>query len=767
MIARTSCRVCSGPLDDVLSLGEHYVSNFPRPGEDHGTRAPLELALCRSCRLLQLRHTVSGELMYRNYWYRSGTNSTMRGALAEIAHTAEHLVPLAAGDSVLDIGCNDGTLLAAYRTPGIVTIGFDPAENMAPHSRRVASKVVTSFFALDAFRREAELRNCRPKIVTSIAMFYDLEDPGRFVSDVKAVMDPEGLWIVQMSYLPLMLKQRAFDNVCLPPGGLVVTARGLRPIEKVSEGDLVLTGRGRFRRVLRKFQRDYEGELVEVQGWGLGHRMRLTPNHPVLIAAPRPGDPERYVPAEALRVGDVIGRPVWTEDQDLEVIDTPPRGTHRPGSTIRTLGVNETLMEVCGLYLAEGFTYHKRFDKVFFSFGKHEGPLVKHCVDLLRGLGFSARVRPTATSLVVESCGAIARFLGHWFGRGAARKRVPMWALRLPAKKLAALLGGYAAGDAYVYRGGRYVRANTVSEQLAFDLTVVGNKLGHRVSISRQHKEPRYLFDRPTPSAQRPLWDVLICLEPEKQMKTYLRNGMQLSRVRRLARVEYEGPVFNLEVEDDGTYVTPGGTVHNCHEHLEYYSMESFESLLQRHDFEIVDIELNDVNGGSMRAYIRNRSATAAAFGDATYRSLAAERTRKLREQEAALRLDTAKPYAEFAHWVERIKGDVVAFIKDQAGRGRTVYVYGASTKGNTLLQYFGLDRSLIRGAAERNPDKWGRETVGTRIPIVSEEEARNARPDYFLVLPWHFMEEFQAREEAYLLGGGRFIVPLPRFSLI
>jgi NDP-4-keto-2,6-dideoxyhexose 3-C-methyltransferase len=101
---------------------------------------------------------------------------------------------------------------------------------MAPHSRRVASKVVTSFFALDAFRSEAELRDRRPKIVTSIAMFYDLEDPGRFVSDVKSVMDPEGLWIVQMSYLPLMLKQRAFDNVCLPPEGLVVTASGLRPI---------------------------------------------------------------------------------------------------------------------------------------------------------------------------------------------------------------------------------------------------------------------------------------------------------------------------------------------------------------------------------------------------------------------------------------------------------------------------------------------------------------------------------------------------------
>ena len=80
---------------------------------------------------------------------------------------------------------------------------------------------------------------------------------------------------------------------------------------------------------------------------------------------------------------------------------------------------------------------------------------------------------------------------------------------------------------------------------------------------------------------------------------------------------------------------------------------------------------------------------------------------------------------------------------------------------------YFGLDHTLITAAAERNPDKWGKVTVGTHIPIVSEEEARAAKPDYFVVLPWHFIEEFKARERAYLRAGGRFIVPMPHFTLI
>jgi hypothetical protein len=138
-----------------------------------------------------------------------------------------------------------------------------------------------------------------------------------------------------------------------------------------------------------------------------------------------------------------------------------------------------------------------------------------------------------------------------------------------------------------------------------------------------------------------------------------------------------------------------------------------------------------------------------------------------LRAEEAKMGLSEAGAYREFAVWVERIKDDVARFVCEQVRRGKKVAVYGASTKGNVMLQYFGLDRGVITAASERNPEKWGKVTVGTRIPIVSEEEARTAKPDYFLVLPWHFIEEFRDREKNYLLDGGRFIVPLPHFTLI
>src|SRR6185312_14246693 len=395
MITRSTCRVCGSKLEPILSLGDQHVSDFLKPEQADGPKVPLELVLCQQCRLLQLRHTVPPEMMYQNYWYRSGTNQTMRDALADISGSASKVVHLQSGDAVLDIGCNDGTLLGSYTVPGIYKVGF-------------------GLFDADEFRADPELKDIQPKIVTSIAMFYDLEDPGKFVSDIQRIMHPNGVWILQMSYLPLMLTQNDFGNI--------------------------------------------------------------------------------------------------------------------------------------------------------------------------------------------------------------------------------------------------------------------------------------------------------------------------------------------------------------CHEHLEYYSLQSLEYLLHMYGFSILDVQLNDVNGGSLRAYMCNSTADRSAFGDEAYRQAAAARVSSLRDSEKNLRLDESTPYLEFAERVQGIKQQVCDFIEEQIEHNKKVFVYGASTKGNTMLQYFGLDHTTIEAAAERNADKWGMVTVGSRIPIISEADARAAKPDYFLVLPWHFIEEFKAREHEYLSTTGKFIVPCPHF---
>jgi hypothetical protein len=376
---------------------------------------PLTLLLCDEkqggCGLLQLQHTVPNEVMYRNYWYVSGTNKTMTDELHGIVKAAKRFVELAAGDHVLDIGANDGTLLRGYATDPVIKVGFEPARNLIPVTKLSADTVINDFFNYDAWHKQFSGK--KAKIVTAIAMFYDLEDPNAFVRDVAKILHEDGIFVIQMSYLPLMLSQNAFDNI--------------------------------------------------------------------------------------------------------------------------------------------------------------------------------------------------------------------------------------------------------------------------------------------------------------------------------------------------------------CHEHLEYYSLRSLEHLLKRNKLAVCDVELNDVNGGSFRIYIKHE-------GGGKHLHIpngAKERIAALHAEEKKLELSERKAYDAFAKRVEELKTKTVQFVKDAKKRGEKVYVYGASTKGNTLLQYYGLDREHVPFAAERNPQKWGKKTVGSRVPIISEEQARADKPHYFLVLPWHFLPEFKEREKEFFARGGKFIVPLPEFKVI
>lgn len=196
-----------------------------------------------------------------------------------------------------------------------------------------------------------------------------------------------------------------------------------------------------------------------------------------------------------------------------------------------------------------------------------------------------------------------------------------------------------------------------------------------------------------------------------------------------------------------------------CHEHLEYYSLSALEFLFSKHGFRIVDIEHNLVNGGSYRVYACLKSANVPGIPGAK------ERMEKFRNDEKALA--SKDVHMAFFRRIEENKKKCVDFICSEVSKGKRVWVYGASTKGNTILQYYGLDHTVIEKASERSPEKWGKYTVGTGIPIVSEEEARKANPDYFLVLPYAFFDEFYAREREWRECGGQFIVPLPEFRVV
>jgi len=385
--------------------------------KDQGIKAPLELVLCNKkdggCGLLQLKHTVSAEAMYRNYWYLSGINKSMTDELNGIAEKLESVVPLKPGDFIIDIGSNDGTLLRGFKKiPDLKLVGFEPARNLEELGKKGVTKVFVDFFNFPAWQKE--FGNAKAKIIMAIAMFYDLDDPNSFVSDIVKCLDDEGILVIQMMYLPSFLKRNAFDGI--------------------------------------------------------------------------------------------------------------------------------------------------------------------------------------------------------------------------------------------------------------------------------------------------------------------------------------------------------------CHEHLEYYSLLSLENLLKRHGLEVFDVEMREhVNEGSLRVYIRKTGRG---------RSLnilngAAERVKELRANEESIGLGDKTVYEELVKRVIEAKNKVVSFIKQEVANGKKVHGYAASTKGNTTLQFYGLTPNLIEAIADRNPQKWGKFTVGTMIPVISEENSRAQNPDYYFILAWHFLPEFIERESKYLKRGGKFIVPMPEFKII
>ncbi len=410
---RETCRVCkSNKLIPILSLGTQFVTNFvEEPNEDY-VKGPLELVLCNvkdgGCGLLQLRHTVERDVLYKKYWYKSGISTTMVKALADIASSAERLIKLSPGNIVVDIGSNDGTLLRQYKTQGLTTVGFEPS-NLWKLGTKGNSKIINDYFSYDRFRKE--FGNKKARLITSVAMFYDLEDPDAFVEDIRKCLDKDGAWIIQMNYLGLMLENNTFDNI--------------------------------------------------------------------------------------------------------------------------------------------------------------------------------------------------------------------------------------------------------------------------------------------------------------------------------------------------------------SHEHLEYYSLLSLSNLLERHRMEAFDVELNDVNGGSFRIYVRHKGQNVKGFSGHE------ERLKRQKSYEEKMGFGNSKVYDKFAERIEKTKSDLITFLKQEVKKGKKIFIYGASTRGLVVLQYFGIDKTLIKGAADMNPDKWGKYIVGTGIPIMSVEEYRKEKPDYLLVLPYHFIEEIKNQEKNFLKAGGRMIVAIPEFRII
>lgn len=195
-----------------------------------------------------------------------------------------------------------------------------------------------------------------------------------------------------------------------------------------------------------------------------------------------------------------------------------------------------------------------------------------------------------------------------------------------------------------------------------------------------------------------------------------------------------------------------------CHEHLEYYSLKQVKWMLEKANMKIVGIEMNDANGGSFNVIAAKKKSP--------HKEDVAG-IQKLAELEHKMMLDTMEPYKQFAKKVQAHRYKIQTFLQKARAKGKTVYGLGASTKGNVILQYCNISSDEMPFIAEVNEYKFGRYTPATNIPIISETEARMHKPDYFMVLPWHFKENIVIREKDYLKSGGHLFFPLPKLDII
>ncbi|MEI6079329.1 MAG: class I SAM-dependent methyltransferase [bacterium] len=195
-----------------------------------------------------------------------------------------------------------------------------------------------------------------------------------------------------------------------------------------------------------------------------------------------------------------------------------------------------------------------------------------------------------------------------------------------------------------------------------------------------------------------------------------------------------------------------------CHEHLEYYALKQIKYMLDKAGLKIIDVEFNDINGGSFSVMAAKKGSK---YNECT------GLIDKILNKEKEIGLNSTKPFNDFNNRISKCRDDLLAFFKECKKDGKVVFGYGASTKGNVLLQFCKITAKDMPYIAEVNEDKFGCYTPGTNIPIISEAEAKKMSPDYFMVLPWHFKDNIIKREGQFLSSGKHFMFPLPTVQII
>lgn len=762
-------------MKELFNLGDLYVSDFIKDNElPRGDKSELKLFLTDDGNV-RLGKSAPLDTMFGKYWYRSGTNQSMKAELKDIVDSIVKVKQLKENDIWLDIACNDGTLLS-FVPKDLIKIGIDPVDDSYKvESSKHANIIVQDYFTAKNFK-STKYGNLKAKVVTSIAMFYDLEKPNEFIQDIKEIIDDNGMWVLQLSYTPLMLEQLAFDNICFKEGTYVMGAN--KPISQLNVGDEILGINGTITKVVKKFVNDFNGDLIKIKSQYL-EEIECTPEHPILVLKKNNSSPT-WTNAKNIEIGDYLVMPkiktkAINRNIDLTKFNKLDSPHYRRG--LQNIELTNDILWMMGMYVAEGHISGKPTNlQINFTLNVNEQNYANKIKKTFAKLGYKSSIRNSKISNAMNvqvSCTALARIFEEWFGKGALNKRIPDFIFSAEKDVTIPFLNGLINGDGSI---NNQVSLHSSSKKLVYQTQLMLATLNAMTGFSYVKPYDREIRGGKVKSKDS--WqlrgknifldEIFSTNHSKKRAKLRYKfdDNFVYVPVKKTNKSFYKGKVFNIETQNN-TYVVSNAVVHNCHEHMFYYSLFNLKNLFEKNGFKIVDCQLNDTNGGSFRVYAMKQSADIKTFATQPYRDVCQFRINSILEYENTLQLDSVETWKKFYDRINDLKDKTVSFIKEKKAEGKTIWGYGASTKGNTLLQYFGLDNTLIDGIAERSIYKFGLKTVGTNITVYSEDEMRKAKPDYLLVLPWHFINEFCDRERDYLMEGGFFIVPCPKFEII
>jgi len=751
-------------MKDLFSLGKLYVSDFIKDENDiRCDKVEMKVVMDESIGAVRLSELAPLDAMYGKYWYRSGINDTMKRELKDIVDSILKVYKLKENDVWIDCACNDGTLLSCLPT-NLTRIGIDPADDTyKAESSKHSDLIIQDYFTAKSYKN-SKFGNQKAKIFTCIAMFYDLMNPDDFIKDVYEILDDNGMWVMQLSYTPLMIEQMAFDNFCHEHAYYYSLFNIKKLLErngfKIADCQLNDVNGGSFRIYIMKENSNEKVFGTQPYRDVCDFRVKSILEYEKSLKLDEESTWLKYFDdinklkkqtVDFIKAEKANGKVVWgygaCHDSKTRLItENGFKNFDEIEKTDKIYTLNPTTNQIEISTIDDIMIYDYDDDMVHF-YGKRIDMLVTPNHNMLYQTYNNKNLKFKIADELMKNC-HFALPKGEWVGKDTDKFLITDFVDQSTySNKCRKIQNEFETSD-FLYLLGLFIGDGYVKNQ--------EGDLASAFCIPKQDKARQKLIstlNNMNLSFREYDAEIQVASQALRTIFLECEQGAKNKRIPKWA-LEYSPKYLRCLL--DGLVDSDGWYEKNSRKKYVTTSINLAKDV----------VELCIKLGYFPSITTKNPPKKAPKIkGREIHCSIAYQ-----------INIGKSQPYCyntntKYPTLKEKYTGKVWCLSTNNKNflveRNGKVAFSGNSTKGNTLLQYFELDNTLIDGIAERSKYKWGLKTIGTNIPICSEDEMRKAKPDYLLVLPWHFINEFVEREKEFLDGGGKFIVPCPKFEII